>query len=326
MNHNQFKIYLNSVFSDSIYNCKVNDDYNKMSHIDFCVQLTKKTIEQLNKYVRNIKVHFHGILTQPELHGAKSIQEFYKKCQSGIVRHYDLTPQIISTLLDSLCEVISSERIKSYLDDEINRIISEKEQDIFRTINIVQQEKMFEEGNENIFSSNQLHESLKSRVLKTAIEDLSYEKEIIETIIQKISSERGVPNLPDSLFLPIPIHEVPKRNSPNDEVNRITSMYNTIIGTLEVPNRKLIQQLYERCRSEFVRDNNLTNRIVEKIIENLPEEVIDELSNELKEEIKDTPLENLSYELKKRIVEEIIQAIAEEEVPNIPDSLFLPEL
>lgn len=360
MNHNQFITYLNSLFSNSIYNHTLKEDKNMFSEIDFCLKLTDKTEDDIQKSIRNIRAIFLTILADLPRLQPILIEPLYKKCKSETVRHYNLTPQIIETLSKSIPNgSVHFSNIIKYLGDEIYETISKKGKDILGTINIskkvdeilgtinfieenelftVQQsegfQKMLREENADFLSSDLISDSSKRIVLEKVIEDLSHKekKEMIETLIQNICQEK-IPNLPNSLFLPA--YEDPNKKKQKELKNYVTQATALYINIIESPEFRIpsfIQKLYEKCRSNFVRDNNLTKEIIEKIIDYLwffegIRVAIDYIPDELKKEIKDTPLNNLSYDLKKEIIERIIQTILQyENISNIPHSLFLPEV
>lgn len=361
MSRDQFKTYLNSVFSSSIYNHKLKEDKNMISEIDFCVQLTDKTEGDIQKSISNIRVNFSTILTDLPTLQPILIEHLHKKCRSETVRHYDLTPRIIETLSKSIPnDTIHFSNIINYLGDELYEMISEKGKEILGTINIskkvdeilgttnfieenelftVQQsegfQRMLREENVDFLSSDHISDSSKTTVLKKVIEDLSHKekKEMIETLIQNISREGRIPNLPDSLFLPA--YEDPNKKKQKELKNYVTQATALYINIIESPEFRIpifIQKLYEKCRSNFVRDNNLTKEIIEKIIDYLwfsegIKKATHYIPNELKEKMKDKPLDNLSYHLKREIIERIIQTILQyENISNIPHSLFLPEV
>lgn len=218
MNHNQFKKYLDRLFSQSKYNYNIKKDTNQMSEIDFCVCLTEKDI---GKYIKRIDILYITILQNPITSPQVAIDELYKKCSSEIVRYFNLTNTIIENLIKNLSNQIEDGEItfshlKNYLKDDIIERINVKGDEIFGTINFndkddlvtVQQIKRIQEmfrNNEHVLSSEHINQQLKKTLLKETIEHLSYkeQKEMIETLIQNISQKRGIQNLPDSLFLPV---------------------------------------------------------------------------------------------------------------------------
>jgi hypothetical protein len=218
MSRDQFKTYLNSVFYNSIYNHTLKEDKNKISEIDFCVQLTDKTQDDKQKIIRNIRTIFSVILSdlsdlsrlEPKL-----IEHLYKKCNSETVRHDKLTPEIIEKLSESIPIYFSN--IIDYLENEIHEIyetISRKGKEILGTTNFIEENKLFtvqqregfqkmlREENADFLSSGHISDSSKEKVLKKVIENLSHEekKEMIETLIQNISQK--ISNLPKFSFLP----------------------------------------------------------------------------------------------------------------------------
>lgn len=97
----------------------------------------------------------------------------YKKCRSETVKNYNLTDTIIQNLIENLSNKITDGEIKiSDLEKYLNSEIIER-------INV---------------NGYQVSERIKY---------LSYEeqKEMIETLIQNISQEKRIKNIPDSLFL-----------------------------------------------------------------------------------------------------------------------------
>ena len=173
MDSNQFEKYLDILFYQSKYNYTVVKDTNQMSGIDFCVRLTEKTKEDLDKFIRNIIVMFNVILDSHERCTPRIIYELYKKCRSETVKYYNLTDKIIQKLIENLSNKITDGDItfsdlEKYLNSEI-----------------------IERRNVKRYQVSEINKYL------------SYEeqKKMIETLIQNISQEKRIKNIPDSLFL-----------------------------------------------------------------------------------------------------------------------------
>jgi hypothetical protein len=103
---------------------------------------------------------------------------------------------------------------------------------------------------------------------------------------------------------------------------------------------RIIYELYKKCRSETVKNYNLTDTIIQNLIENLSNKITDGeikisdlekyLNSEIIERINvngyqvSERIKYLSYEEQKEMIETLIQNISQEKrIKNIPDSLFL---
>ena len=104
------------------------------SEIDFCLKLTDKTQDDIQTIIRSIQVNFLVILSDLPTLQPILVEQLYKKCNSETVRHYNLTPQIIETLSESI--PIQFSKVIDYLGNEMHETISRKGREKLGMINI----------------------------------------------------------------------------------------------------------------------------------------------------------------------------------------------
>ena len=219
MNRNQFNNYLNSIFYNSIYDYKVKEDTNKMSEIDFCVQLKQKAKKDLDKYVSTIRTIFSLLIREQSNEVFKLyMRNLYNKCKSEIVRHYGLKRDIIDKIFGIICDEDNITQMEVYLKNNIypylHFIVEGIKSNEDRSLNAEQEEnflKKFDDFSQTIENpiSEQDFRILAWKILKTMMEEktilnlpYNYKEDMIYTIIQNISLEKGIQPLDELLFLP----------------------------------------------------------------------------------------------------------------------------
>ena len=211
MSRDQFKTYLNSVFYRSIYNHEVKNDTNKMSEIDFCVQLTDKTEKDLYKYVFTIRTIFSSLIREQSIEVfSLYIRNLYNKCKSETVRHYGLTRDIIDKIMKIISDEDNLTQMEIYLKNNIYlylKFIAERiKSNEDRSLNAEQKKKFLQTLNEldKVLDDPNRTQDSKTKMKEKTILNLPYEykKKMIETIIKNISLEKEIEPRQDLLFLP----------------------------------------------------------------------------------------------------------------------------
>ena len=211
MNRNQFNNYLNSIFYNSIYDYKVKEDTNKMSEIDFCVQLKQKPEKNLDKYVSGIRTIFSLLIHEQSIEFFRlHIRNLYNKCKSETVRHFGLTRDIIDKIIKIVSDEDNITQMEVYLKNNIFLYLKMIAESIKlnegRSLNAEQKEnflKTFDELQKVMEDPSNEQDFTKRLVRKTILRlPYEYKKEMIETIIQNICLEKKIQPPSDFLFLP----------------------------------------------------------------------------------------------------------------------------